>query len=62
MSNEFYHNKLLEYFDKNYDDECGFYPNPAPNIWKFYNPWIGADIYLTCMDDGVITEQIINKK
>ena len=52
---------LLEaYFDQHYGkhaDEAAFYPDPAPNMWRFEVPSLCIEVELT-EEDGKVTEKI----
>ena len=52
---------LLEsYFDQHYGkhaDEAAFYPDPAPNMWRFEVPSLCIKVELT-EQDGKVTEKI----
>lgn len=58
MKNEkWYQRRLAKYFEEHYseyEDTAEFYPDPAPNVWKFAIPNFGVDITLICDDTSEI--------
>lgn len=58
-SERFYRNKLQKHFNKkylDYADTAEYYVDPDINIWKFIIRELGAEITLTCDNDGVVAE------
>ena len=51
--------RLAKYFNERFDeyeDECEWFGNPAPNQWLFDIPSLGQKIELTCDDNGKVSE------
>lgn len=59
---EFYHDHLYDYLTDYYwvyEEDLEWYPNPAPNQWKFRVPNHKAITLLTCNDDGEVVEELL---
>lgn len=54
-SSLYYRRRLQRYFNehyKEYEDSIEFYPDPAPNTWKFLVPELSQIVTLVCSEDG----------
>lgn len=54
-----YIRRLQNYFDQHYgqyDDSAEWFPNPAPDAWRFRIPELKAEITISCDAIGKITE------
>lgn len=66
-SEKFYEERLRKYYKKNFlekylEEPFAFYVNPAINIWRIDSPIeFNGDIYLTCDDNGKVTEKIVRR-
>ena len=60
-SSLYYRRRLQRYFDehyKEYEEQIEFYPDPAPNAWKFIIPELSQIIRLSCSEDGNVVASV----
>lgn len=57
----YYRRQMQRYFDdhyKQYEEHVEFYPDPAPNAWKFIVPELSQIVTLVCSEDGLVTASV----
>lgn len=56
-----YQRRLQRYFDKHYgeyDESAEWYPDGAPNRWRFDIPELHQEVTLVCGSDGKVEETV----